>query len=93
MATMETSVRDWYTATFPEDDLGPDMNMELTFQGLFDALDSYQDVYKTLGVGDSLVRERCFEELAQIIGTEYSYIYDQWLMGAEARRKHYDEGV
>ena len=35
------------------------------------------------GVYDSLVRERIFEKLAEIIGTDYDYIYDQWVKSAK----------
>ena len=45
---------------------------------LFNALDARQDVYKTLGVNDSGIRERCFKKLADIIGSDYEYVYDQW---------------
>ena len=93
MATMETKVRDWYVETYPHDDLGQEITEDLTFQGLFDALDSYQDVYKVLGVGDSLIRENCFLKLSEIIGTDYGYIYDQWLKGAEMRRMNRGQGV
>lgn len=93
MESLETKVREWYMEAYPDDDLGQEITEGLTFQGLFDALDSYQDVYKVLGVGDSLVRESCFAELAEIIGESYDYVYDQWLKGAEMRRNQHGKGV
>lgn len=86
METMQTKVRYWYTEAYQHDDLGQEIDPDLTFQGLFDALDHYEDVYKVLGVGDSLIRENCFLKLSEIIGTDYGYIYDQWLKGAGMRR-------
>ena len=86
MAEMKTKVRNWYVETYPHDDLGREIATDLTFQGLFDALDHYEDVYKVLGVGDSLIRENCFLELSEIIGEGYDCVYDQWLKGAEMRR-------
>ena len=46
---------------------------------VFECLDSYENIYDLLGVGDSLVRERIFEALAEIMNVEYDYIYHQWL--------------
>lgn len=48
---------------------------------MFIALDTYKDVYELIGVGDSLVRERLFRRLAEIMEVDYNYIYQQWLMG------------
>ena len=77
---LKDSVRKCYIETYPEDsDLGEQINNELTFEGLFEALDRRADIYETLGVCDSIVRERCFEMLADIIMVDYDYIYKQWL--------------
>lgn len=73
------SMRDWYISTYPDDELGVYINQGITFEDLFDALDNYQDVYKTIGVADSIVRERLFSQLAWIIGTDYGYVYGQWM--------------
>lgn len=77
--TPEAKIKEWYLRSYPTDDIGQELNPDITFQGLFDAMDSYQDVYAVLGVGDSLVRERVFEALAQVTGMSYDDIYDQWL--------------
>ena len=45
----------------------------------FECLDNYQDVYSLINVHDSLVRERLFNKLADIIRVNYNYIYNQWL--------------
>ena len=73
------SMRDWYISTYPDDELGAYINQGITFEDLFDAMDNYQDVYKTIGVADSIVRERLFSRLAWIIGTDYDYVYGQWM--------------
>lgn len=83
MVTLATKIRTWYAEAYPSDDLGREIGPDVTFRGLFDALDSYQDVYELLGVGDSVIRERCFEMLAEVIGESYDYIYDQWMLGHE----------
>lgn len=77
---MRIRIRQWYHETYPTDNLWQCIKPWVTFKTLFDALDNYQDVYQTIGEGiDSIVRERCFMKLAQIIGTDYDYIYDQWM--------------
>lgn len=75
-----TKLKEWYTTNYPSDELGAEINPDLTFQNLFDALDQYKDVYEVIGVGDSLVRERLFESLAEITGYDYQIIYEQWMM-------------
>ena len=73
------TIKNYYTQTFSNDELGNEINPKATFEGLFYQLDNYQDVYKYIGVYDSIVRERIFEKLAEIIGVNYDYIYLQWL--------------
>jgi len=60
------------------------MNENATFEGLFETLDSYKDVYEYIfnnGYGDSVVRERVFSKLASIMDVDYSEVYEQWLLG------------
>ena len=74
-----TNIRNWYMEAYPTDDLGAEITKDATFLGLFDTLDTYKDVYDYIGVSDSIVRERCFEKLAEIMECDYDYIYEQWL--------------
>ena len=76
-------VKDWYKSEYPSDELGDEINPSITFNDVFEALDNYKDIYKLLGVGDSIVRERVFDELADIMGVDYDYIFDQWLLGED----------
>lgn len=76
-------VKDWYKSEYPSDELGDEINSNITFNDVFEALDNYKDIYKLLGVGDSIVRERVFDELADIMGVDYDYIYGQWLLGED----------
>ena len=75
-----TKLKEWYTTNYPDDELGAEINPDATFQNLFDALDQYRGVYEIIGVGDSLVRERLFEGLADVTHYDYDTIYNQWLM-------------
>lgn len=79
----DEKVKDWYVAEYPTDDMGADIDPEISFMDVFHALDTYEDFYDTIGVGDSIIRERIFTELAKRMGVDYDYIYDQWLRAAD----------
>lgn len=80
-ATAQTKVKDWYKTEYNSDELGDSIDDNITFFDLFELLDGYKEIYSYL-VDDSVVRERCFAQLAVIMECDYSYIYDQWLLGA-----------
>jgi hypothetical protein len=73
------NIREYYLATFPNDDLGTEINPSATFEGLAETLNNYQDVYDYIGACDSLIRERVFWQLSLLHNTEYSVIYDLWM--------------
>lgn len=73
------TVKEFYLEQFPTDDLGLELNPDTTFDGLFQTLYVGNDIYDYLEVGDSLVRERLFEELARQINQSYDWIYGLWL--------------
>jgi hypothetical protein len=50
-----------------------------TYLGLFRELVAARDIYKFIGVSDSLVRERLFDKLAKLLNEPYEYIYNLWL--------------
>lgn len=79
-------LRDWYMREFPGDKLGPEINPDADFEGLFETLDHFRDVYQYFGVGDSIVRERLFSRLAEIMGIGYDGVYSQWLMAVDVRQ-------
>ena len=75
-----SNIKDWYTNEYVNDDLGYEIPSNLRFIDVFEALNTYKDIYKLLGnAADSIIRERIFEKLAEIIKVDYDYIYDQWL--------------
>lgn len=76
----EQSLREYYLNTFPDDELRTEIDPDATFEGLFDTLDNYRDVYDYVGVYDSIVRERLFKRLSEVINVPYDYIYQQWLL-------------
>ena len=79
MRDKDMKIKEYYLEMFPTDELGVEINPQATFDGLFGILDNYEDVYEYIGVCDSIIRERCFEKLSQIMGCDYNVIYDQWL--------------
>lgn len=81
----EKNIREWYMETYPTDEIGAKIDKDITFYDLFYGMDRYVCVYEILDVDDSIVRERVFVELAEIMGVDYDYIYDQWLLGARMR--------
>lgn len=74
------TIKEYYLSNYPTDELGNEIDTNATFKGLFHILDTYEDVYKYIGIADSLMRERIFEKLANEMGVNYNEIYNQWLM-------------
>lgn len=75
---MNERIRDFYTKTYPDDELGYEMNAQMTFESLYKVL-GVVDVYELIGVGDSIVRERLFERLSELLGVDYNVVYNKWL--------------
>jgi hypothetical protein len=73
------TIREFYLETYPTDELGLELNETPTFAGLLNQLITDADVYRYIGVSDSLVRERLFEKLAEELEVSYEYVYDLWL--------------
>lgn len=77
--TRLTYIKEWYIEKFPTDDLGYQIKENITFKDAFANLGRTKDFYTFLGVGDSIVRERVFEQLSKIYGVSYAYIYNKWM--------------
>ena len=75
----DKNVKAWYTATYPNDEAGRDIDKNLTFEEVYHALNMNDDIYDTIGVGDSVIRERIFQELSYIYRVSYDDIYDKWI--------------
>ena len=69
----------FYCDAYPTDELGPEINENAHFAGLLNELYTGSDVYQYIGVGDSIVRERLFGELASSLEQPYEYVYQLWL--------------
>ena len=78
---LDGSVREWYGREFPTDDIIRYMDDKSTFRDVLSALCNKKDVYSVIGVGDSVVRERIFSEIAKKSGIKYEFLYGMWLAG------------
>lgn len=76
---MSERISTWYRHAYPDDVLGKEISSDVTFQRLYNAILDGVDVYDVIGVGDSIIRGRCFEHLSDITGLSYDEIYDKWL--------------
>lgn len=74
-----SSIRDWYTQAFPDDELGYIIDPDATFADAVKFMAYGGEVYEYLGVVDSLVREKVFSKIAAITGVEYEDVYNLWL--------------
>jgi len=81
---MRTVIKKWYQLNYPTDELGSEIREDITFKDLWTALKNNEEVYDLIYVHDSLVRERLFQELANIMDVDYNVVYDQWLNLEEA---------
>ena len=75
----DVKLKDWYIKNYPTDDLGEEIYDENTFEDLWNGIHNNMEVYDIIGYGDSILRERLFEHLAEIKGVNYDYVYDKWL--------------
>jgi hypothetical protein len=72
-------LKEFYLETYPTDELGLELNETPTFPGLLNQLIVSEDIYRYIGVTDSIVRERLFERLAEELEVSYDYVYNLWL--------------
>lgn len=77
--TEKTYVKEWYLRIYPTDDLGNDLKGNITFKDVYYNLGLGGGLYEFVGIEDSIVRERIFEQLAIIKGVGYDVIYDKWM--------------
>lgn len=73
------TIKEFYLSNYPTDELGVELNETPTLAGLLNQLIVGGDVYRYIGVGDSVIRERLFERLAEELEVSYDYVYNLWL--------------
>ena len=75
---LKRNIKLYYKKNYPDDELGNDIR-DITFLELFKNLDRGINIYETINVNDSIVRERLFQALADLFDSDYNYIYNKWL--------------
>jgi hypothetical protein len=75
---LKTNIKLYYKKNYPDDELGNEIR-DITFLELFKNLDRGINIYETINVNDSIVRERLFQGLADLFDSDYNYIYHKWL--------------
>ena len=73
------NIKEFYLKNYPTDELGIELKDDTNFTGLLNELITNNDIYGYIGVGDSIIRERLFMELSEILKCSYDYVYDLWL--------------
>mgnify|MGYP001064545783 CR=1 FL=1 len=93
--SLQSSVKEWYSRQYPTDELASSLNEKATFGTVRDALMSGKDVYSELGNDDSVMRERVFGKLADVLDVSYKSVYDAWIEHSESAetRKERQERV
>ena len=73
-------IKDFYTTLYSDDDLGKEINPDITFKDMYNALLDHKEIYEVIGVGDSIIREQLFTVLAGLFTNgNYEKIDDLWL--------------
>lgn len=83
---MKTGVKALITALYPDDDLCQEINDDITFGDVKEALDNGTDIYDVIGVDDSVIREYVFKTLADILNVSYDDIYSLWVYGYKNKK-------
>ena len=72
-------IKEWYKVMYPSDDLGERIHPGISWSDLWEHLSKGDDIYDFIGVEDSVVRERLFEELSDSMRVHYDVVYYTWL--------------
>ena len=75
---LNSDISAWYAAEFSDNEMKDEIYTGVSFQKLYDMLSS-NDLYSIIGIDDTVVRERCFSKLAELMQVDYSVIYEKWL--------------
>lgn len=82
ISKLDISIKDWYIKEYPSDELGNTLSSTSTFLDLNNLLNSHKgnQVYGLLGGdSDTVIRERCFQKLAELTNQSYKDIYDKMM--------------
>lgn len=83
---LSINIKEWYSSEYKDDTMSERINEELTFYDLFMCMcfrlhAEETDIYSLLNVSDSLIRERIFGKMSEILNNDYKIVYNLWLYG------------
>jgi hypothetical protein len=87
-----SSIKDWYKKNYKTDELGDEINPNVTFDDLFEGILNGSDIYSLIGVYDSVVRERLFSKLSKIKGRYENYANELYLKYGQKPLGSYAKG-
>ncbi len=87
-----SSIKDWYKKNYKTDELGDEINPNVTFDDLFEAILNGSDIYSIIGVHDSVVRERLFSKLSKLKGRYENYANELYLKYGQKPLGSYAKG-
>jgi len=87
-----SSIKDWYKKNYKTDELGDEINPNITFDDLFEGILNGSDIYSIIGVHDSVVRERLFSKLSKLKGRYENYANELYLKYGQKPLGSYAKG-
>ena len=73
----EDDIKTWYMSEYPNDKLGDFIAPNLTSEDILNRMQR-ESFYDIIDVGDSVVRERIFQKMADDLNLDYNDIYQLW---------------
>ena len=72
------NIKDWYIKTYPEDEMGKEINPRIGFNDCWQMMKNGNEFYTIINTGDSVIRERIFAEIAKLNNITYDVVYNVW---------------
>ena len=73
------NLKKWYKERYPSDTMAEQLNAEVSMLDVLDGMIAGRDIYDIIEAIDSLIRERIFQKLSEVMGVSYIIIYSLWL--------------
>lgn len=73
---MNDKIKSWYVDLYPDDEMAADIPTGLTFNEFYERLGK-EDAYEILKADDSIVRERVFLAVSEMVGIDYEELWDR----------------
>lgn len=83
---MEKNIQTWYRNAYPADEMGNEINPNITFGDVYKTLIQGKSFYEFVKAYDSIVRERIFTEMANRGFDDYDTIHNLWVKGNMNRK-------